>query len=65
MVLTFRKILELELMQEYNDTSSMMKNEIFNEISMQSNFKNWKINIERSSNLHLDFWSNLCEDTPG
>ena len=42
----------------------MINNEIFNEISIQNNLKQYKLNIEKSSNLHLDFWSNLYEDTP-
>ena len=35
-----------------------------NELSIQSHLKQCRINIEKSANLHLEFWSQLSEESP-
>ena len=38
--------------------------EMVNELSIQNNLMQCRTNIEKSANLHVEFWSQLSEDQP-
>ena len=58
-----RKIIELEMIESQKEENS--SSEAVNELAYQNNLRQTKMHIERSSNMHLEFWGHLAEDTPG
>ena len=58
----YKKIIEDEIADAQNDFSTGM--DIVNEITFENQFKQFQTQIERCSMLHMEFWSQLSEDTP-
>lgn len=58
----YKKIIEDEIAESQNDNTTGM--DIVNEITFDNQFKQFQTNIERCSLLHMEFWSQLSEDTP-
>lgn len=38
--------------------------EVINELSIRTHLRNCKMYMEKSANLHVEFWSQLKEDSP-
>ena len=38
--------------------------EVVNELSIRNHLRTCRMHIEKSSNLHVEFWSQLKEDSP-
>ncbi|KRX02121.1 PAS domain [Pseudocohnilembus persalinus] len=65
-VYRYKSIIELELIENDNQNNGQKidQNENLNELSLQNHILQCRMNIERSSNLHVEFWSQLSEDIP-
>ena len=63
----YKIITEAELMDSSSNQLSQQKGdqaEMVNELSIQNNLSQCRLNIEKSANLHVEFWSQLSEDQP-
>ncbi|EGR30970.1 hypothetical protein IMG5_119850 [Ichthyophthirius multifiliis] len=64
-IFRYKKLIEDNMMEARKNTvSNKNNNENVNEITSDSGNKELINNIEQSTALHMDFWSQLSEDTP-
>lgn len=56
-------MIEDEIMNAHHQVSSNY--DYVDELAFQNLEKRLKLNIEKSSGFHLEFWSLLSEDNPG
>ena len=65
LIFRFKKIIEEELLEKKKEDKLLgLSFDSINELALNSLVKQIKINIEKSANHHLEFWSQLSEDTP-
>ncbi|EGR34809.1 PAS domain S-box family protein, putative [Ichthyophthirius multifiliis] len=61
----YKIIIENSLIERSDQNGKKGDNyEMVNELSVQTHLKQCRTNIEKSANLHLEFWSQLSEDAP-
>jgi PAS domain S-box-containing protein len=61
-IFRYRKIIEDEIAENKNQGTGNL--DIVSEIHFQNRLRNCLVNIEKSSMYHMEFWGQLCEDTP-
>ncbi|KAL4432303.1 hypothetical protein ABPG74_011062 [Tetrahymena malaccensis] len=61
----YKQIIENSLMERTGMDGKKGDNfEMVNELSVQNHLKQCRQNVEKSANLHMEFWSQLSEDSP-
>jgi len=58
----YKKIIEDEIAESQNDGQGGL--DAITEVAFQNQFRQLQANIEKSSLLHMEFWSQLSEDNP-
>jgi len=58
----YKKIIEDEIAESQNEGQGGM--DVVSEVAFQTHLKQLQANIEKSSLLHMEFWSQLSEDNP-
>jgi PAS domain S-box-containing protein len=61
-IFRYRKIIEDEIAESKNDGNVGL--DVVSEIAFQNHMRQCQANIEKSSILHMEFWSQLSEDNP-
>ncbi|KAL4426928.1 hypothetical protein ABPG74_012928 [Tetrahymena malaccensis] len=62
MIFRYKKLIEDSMLEARKNTNA--NQESANEITADNAMKEIMLNIEQSTMLHIDFWSQLSEDTP-
>ena len=61
-----RKLIEEQMFENSKNSRNPASGiDAVNELTTENNLREIRSSIEKSASLHIEFWSQLSEDTPG